>query len=174
MKTLVRKLLIVSVIILVSSYIQAQDKVSVVEFTGDQTEVLTATSANLEVSGTLSSGETIKIECAQGMCSIKIDYKGRSVEAPIGERVTVAKVIEYDFGADEDKEIIVVNDYKGTSVIYVFAYARGIIQKLFEKEIFNNRTVIKDQYIELYSPGGLDTVWNYHQGMFWVMKLVEF
>jgi hypothetical protein len=69
---------------------------------------------------------------------------------------------------------VVINDHKGTSVMYVFAYARGIIQKLFEREIFNNRTVVKPYYIELYSPGGLNMVWNYYQGIFWVMKAEQF
>ena len=159
--------------LMASSQLFAQDKVSKVEFDGEESTILTATSANPTVTGTLSGGETVKMECAQGECNLVIDYKGRAVMALVGDRITVAQVFEFDFGSDEDKEIVIINDYKGTSVLYVFAYARGIIQKLFEREIFNNRTVIKEDYIELYSPGGLDTVWNYHQGMFWVMKPVE-
>lgn len=151
----------------------SQQKISNVEFEGDKTEILTSTSTSYG-KGTLSSGEAITNECLKGTCYLVIDYKGRKVQTPIGETITNESVFEYDFGGDGDKELVVVNDHKGTSVLYVFAYARGIIQKLFEKEIFNNRTVIMPNYIELYSPGGLDTVWNYHQGMFWVMKPAEF
>jgi hypothetical protein len=105
---------------------------------------------------------------------VTIDYKGRKIQAPIGETITNLTIYEFDFGADGDKELVVVNDHQGTSVLYVFAYARGIIQKLYQKEIFNNRTVLKTNYVEMYSPGGLDTVWNYYQGIFWSMKPEEF
>jgi hypothetical protein len=147
--------------------------VSIVEFEGDRNQILTATTANPSVEGTLSSGEQVEIVCAKGFCNLVIDYKGRDIKAVIGERITIAQVIEYDFGGDEDMELIVINDHKGTSVLYVYAYARGIIQKLFEREIFNNRTVIKQDYIEIFSTGGLDTLVNYYQGMFWAMKPVE-
>ena len=174
MKTYLKKAVLAFLLIPAPLLMNAQEKVSKVEFEGDNNIVLTSTSANPEVKGTLASGEEARVECAQGKCNLVIDYKGRNVTALIGDRVTVAQVTEFDFGGDGDLELIVVNDYKGTSVLYVFAYARGIIQKLYEREVFNNRTVIKKDYIELYSPGGLDTVWNYHQGMFWVMKPVEF
>jgi hypothetical protein len=151
----------------------AQQKISNVEFEGDKTEVLKSTSTSYG-KGTLASGEAITNECLKGNCYVTIDYKGRKIMAPIGETITNETIFEYDFGGDGDKELVVVNDHKGTSILFVFAYARGIIQKLYEKEIFNNRTVIKTNYIELYSPGGLDTVWNYYQGIFWVMKPAEF
>ena len=173
MKTFVLNTATILIFLLASSQLFAQDKVSKVEFQGDNSTILTATSANPTITGTLSSGETIKIECAKGECNVAIDYKGRTVRALIGDRITVAQITEFDFGGDQDKELVVVNDYKGTSVIYVFAYASGIIQKLFEREIFNNETIIMEDYIELYSTGGLDTIWNYHKGMFWVMKPVE-
>ena len=174
MKTLVHKTAISLFFLVASLQLFAQDKVSQVEFEGSENVILTSTSANPGVSGTLSSSETVRIVCAQGVCNLAIDYKGRTVTAEIGDRVTMAQVFEYDFGVDGDNEIVVINDYKGTAVLYVFAYASGIIQKLFEREIFNNRTIIKDHYIEIYSLGGLDTVWNYYQGMFWVMRPVEF
>ena len=151
----------------------SQQKISNVEFEGEKTEVLKSTSTTYG-KGTLSSGEAITNECLKGICYISIDYKGRKIQAPIGETITNESIFEYDFGGDGDNELVVVNDHKGTSVLFVFAYARGIIQKLYEKEIFNNRTVIKQNYIELYSPGGLDTIWNYYQGIFWVMKPSEF
>ena len=151
----------------------SQQTVSNVEFEGDKTEILKSSSTSYG-KGTLFSGEAITTECLKGICYITIDYKGRKIQAPIGESITNLTINEYDFGADEDKELVVVNDSKGTAVIYVFAYARGIIQKLYQKEIFNNRTVLKTNYIELYSPGGLDTVWNYYQGIFWSMKPEEF
>ena len=173
MKTFIRNTAITLIFLMASSQLFAQEKVSKVEFEGEKKAILTATSANPTVTGTLSSGEAIRTECAQGECNIVIDYKGRFVEALIGDRITVAQIVEYDFGGDEDKELVVINDFKGTSVLFVFAYSRGIVQKLYEREVFNNKTIIKKYYIEIYSPGGLDTVWNYYQGMFWVMKPVE-
>ncbi len=150
----------------------AQQNINNLEFVGEKTEILKASSTSYG-KGTLSSGESVTTECLKGTCYLKIDYKGRTILSPIGESITSATVYEYDFAGDEDKELVVVNDFKGTSYLYVFAYARGIIQKLFVKEIFNNRTVIKTDYIELYSPGGLNMVWNYYQGIFWVMKPEE-
>ena len=174
MKTSIKKTILALLLIPAPVLMFAQDKVSKVEFEGEKNIILTATSANPSSKGTLASGEEIKVECAQGKCNLVIDYKGRTIEALIGDRVTVCEVTEYDFGGDQDLELVVVNDLKGTAVLYVFAYARGIIQKLYEREVFNNRTVIKQNYIEVYSPGGLDTVLNYHRGLFWVMKPVEF
>jgi hypothetical protein len=173
MKTILPKLLVVFSIILLSAQLNAQTKINKLEIEGDAAEVVTSKSMTADVSGTLSSGESLTTECYQGMCYVTIDYKGRKVTAPIGDRITIAQVWEYDFGGDGDKELIVVNDYKGSSVLYVFAYARGIIQKLYEKEIFNNRTVVKPNYIEFYLPRGLDTVWHYYQGTFWQMKAVN-
>jgi hypothetical protein len=150
----------------------SQQKISNVEFEGEPTEVMKSTSTSYG-KGTLSSGEPITTECLKGTCYVSIDYKGRKIQASIGETITLATIYEFDFGGDGDKELVVVNDHKGTSYLHVFAYARGIIQQLYKKEIFNNRTHIKANYIELYSPGGLDTVWNYYQGIFWVMKPQE-
>ena len=107
----------------------SQQKISNLEFEGDKTEVLRSTSTSYG-KGTLASGEAITTECSKGMCYLKIDYKGRSIQTPIGESISSAGVYEYDFGGDEDKELLVVNDFKGTSVLHVFAYSRGIIQKL--------------------------------------------
>jgi hypothetical protein len=164
-------LLVAAALLLLPAY--AQQKISNVEFDGDKTEVLKSTSTSYG-KGILSSGEAITNECLKGICYVTIDYKGRKIQSPIGETITNETIFEYDFGGDGDKELVVVNDHKGTSILFVFAYARGIIQPLFQKEIFNNRTVIKPNYIELYSPGGLDTIWNYYQGIFWVMKPAEF
>ncbi|MCK4853023.1 MAG: hypothetical protein KAT31_02150 [Bacteroidales bacterium] len=174
MKTIITKILVLLSIILVSSQLYAQEKINKLEIEGDKVEVVTSKSMTADVSGALSTGETVTTECYQGMCYVTIDYKGRKVTAPIGDRITVAQVYEYDFGGDGDKELIVVNDYKGSSVLYVFAYSRGIIQKLYEKEIFNNKTVVKPNYIEFYLPRGLDTIWHYYQGIFWQMKEVSF
>jgi hypothetical protein len=173
MKTFIPKLLVVFSIILAGAQLNAQTKINKLEIEGDAVEVVTSKSMTADVTGTLSSGESLTTECYQGMCYLTIDYKGRKVTAPIGDRITIAQVWEYDFGGDGDKELIVVNDYKGSSVLYVFAYSRGIIQKLYEKEIFNNRTVLKPNYIEFYLPRGLDTIWHYYQGTFWQMKSVS-
>ena len=173
MKTIITKVLVVFSIILLSVQLNAQTKINKLEIEGDAVEIVTSKSMTADVNGTLSSGESLTTECYQGMCYVTIDYKGRKVTAPIGDRITIAQVWEYDFGGDGDKELIVVNDYKGSSVLYVFAYSRGIIQMLYEKEIFNNRTVLKPNYIEFYLPRGLDTIWHYYQGTFWQMKPVN-
>jgi len=173
MKTIIIKVLVVFSVILLSFQVTAQTKINKLEIEGDAVEIVTSKSMKADVSGTLSSGESLTTECYQGMCYVTIDYKGRKVTAPIGDRITIAQVWEYDFGGDGDKELIVANDYKGSSVLYVFAYSRGIIQKLYEKEIFNNRTVLKPNYIEFYLPRGLDTIWHYYQGTFWQMKPVN-
>jgi hypothetical protein len=173
MKTIVTKALAVFSILLFSFQLNAQTKINKLEIEGDAVEIVTSKSMTADVNGTLSSGESLTTECYQGMCYVTIDYKGRKVTAPIGDRITIAQVWEYDFGGDGDKELIVVNDYKGSSVLYVFAYSRGIIQMLYEKEIFNNRTVLKPNYIEFYLPRGLDTIWHYYQGTFWQMKPVN-
>ena len=173
MKTIITKVLVVFSVILLSVQLNAQTTINKLEIEGDAVEVVTSKSMTADVTGTLSSGESLTTECYQGMCYVTIDYKGRKVTAPIGDRITIAQVWEYDFGGDGDKELIVVNDYKGSSVLYVFAYSRGIIQVLYEKEIFNNRTVLKPNYIEFYLPRGLDTIWHYYQGTFWQMKPVN-
>ena len=173
MKTIVTKALAVFSILLFSFQLNAQTKINKLEIEGDAVEIVTSKSMTTDVTGSLSSGESVTTECYQGMCYVTIDYKGRKVTAPIGDRITIAQIWEYDFGGDGDKELIVVNDYKGSSVLYVFAYSRGIIQKLYEKEIFNNRTVLKPNYIEFYLPRGLDTIWHYYQGTFWQMKPVN-
>ena len=173
MKTIITKVLVVFSIILLSVQLNAQTKINKLEIEGDAVEIVTSKSMTADVTGSLSSGESVTTECYQGMCYVTIDYKGRKVTAPIGDRITIAQVWEYDFGGDGDKELIVVNDYKGSSVLYVFAYSRGIIQKLYEKEIFNNRTILKPNYIEFYLPRGLDTIWHYYQGTFWQMKPVN-
>ncbi len=165
--------IVVFLALMLSTWGYTQTQISKVEITGEKTEVLKSTSTSYG-KGTLSSGETITTECVKGVCYIKIDYKGRLVQAPIGPTITNATVYEYDFGGDEDKELVVVNDHKGTSVLLVFAYARGIIQKLYQKEIFNNRTVLEENYILIYSPGSLNMAWNYYQGMFWSMQAEEF
>ncbi len=173
MKKIMTKVFVLFSAILLCTQMNAQTKINQLEIEGDAVEIVTSKSMTADVTGTLSSGESVTTECFQGMCYVSIDYKGRKVTAPIGDRITVAQIWEYDFGGDGDKELIVVNDYKGSSVLYVFAYSRGIIQKLYEKEIFNNRTVVKPNYIEFYLPRGLDTIWHYYQGMFWQMKAVD-
>lgn len=173
MKTFVSRGIVVLFALLISSWGFSQTKISNVEITGEKTEVLKSSSTSYG-KGTLSSGEAITTECIKGTCYIMIDYKGRIIQAAIGETITNASIYEYDFGGDADKELVVVNDHKGTSVLIVFAYARGIVQKLYQREIFNNRTVLEQNYILIYSPGGLNMAWNYYQGMFWSMKVEEF
>jgi hypothetical protein len=88
-------------------------------------------------------------------------------------------IYEFDFGGDGDNEIVVINispvvgTSKETCYLNIYRYSKGIIEKLFEKEIMDYRTVVKKTYIEFYMPGGLDSVWNYFQGQFWLMTPVD-
>ena len=173
MKNHVKRSSLAILALMISTWAFSQQKINNVEFEGDKTEILKSSTTSYG-KGTLSSGEAITNECLKGICYVVIDYKGRKIQTPIGESITNLTLYEFDFGGDGDKELVVVNDLKGTSVLYIYAYARGIIQKLYQREIFNNRTLIKTNYIELYSPGGLDTAWNYYQGIFWSMKPEEF
>jgi len=167
------KYLIIFLSFLFSLNILGQELQSEVEFMGDKIQILQVEKANAQATGKLSTGEIINSGCDRGVCYVRIEYKGRSIEQRIGVDITKMTVYEFDFGEDGDNEIVVVNDFKGTSYIFVFAYSRGIILKLFEKEIMNYRTVLKKDYIEYYLPGGLDKVWNYYQGQFWEMTPYE-
>ena len=111
-------LLVSSLVLLLPAF--SQQKINNLEFGGDKTEILTSSSTSYG-KGTLSSGEAITTECLKGICYIMIEYKGRTIQAPIGESITSAAVYEFDFGGDGDMELVVVNDLKGTSVLYVFA-----------------------------------------------------
>ena len=144
-----------------------------VEFTGNKVLVLLAKKEALQAPGKLSSGDIIKVGCGNNGCYFRIEYKGREIEKSIGDDITVATIYEYDFAGDGDYELVVVNDFKKTSFIYIYSYSRGIIQELFEKEILYNRTVLKKDYIEYYGPGGEDLLWNYYQGHFWLMTPYE-
>jgi hypothetical protein len=153
--------------------IRAQDKISNVEIVGPKTLVLNAKDPDINKSGKLSTGEVIKSGCSHGTCHFQIEYKGRNIMGGIGENISDLTIYEFDFGNDGDKEILVINDFKQTSYLFIYSYGRGLIKKLFEKEIMSYRTAINKDYIELYLPGGQVQVWNFYQGEFWAMTPVE-
>ncbi len=140
-----------------------------VEFVGYKIQVLLAKKEALKATGKLNSGEAVRVGCDQGSCYFDIEYKGRSVKEMIGNDITTLTIYEFDFGGDNDFEIVVVNDYKSTSSLFIYSYSRGIIQKLFEKEIKSNKILIRKDYIEYYLAGNLESVWNYYLGKFWAM-----
>ncbi len=140
-----------------------------VEFDGYSEQILLAKKNALKAPGKLSTGEIITVGCDQGRCFIRIEYKGRTIEQNVGNDITTLSIYEYDFGADGDKEIVVVNDFSETAFIYIYSYSRGIILKLFEKEIKSDKLVLKKDYIEYYRQGMVDSLWNYYQGQFWRM-----
>jgi hypothetical protein len=156
-------------LILLSINISGQKLQSNVEFDGYKKEVLLARKEAMKAPGKLDSGEIMSVGCDQGTCYFQIVYKDRSVRQIIGEDITRLTIYEFDFGADGDLELVAVNDFKGTSYLYIFRYSRGIIQKMFEKEIKYDKVIIKKDYIEYYLPGGLDSVWHYYLGKFWAM-----
>jgi len=167
------KNLIAILLLAVSFNSFAQDKFSNVEFDGLKTLLLNAKSGNIYVSGKLSTGETIKTGCDHGACYIKIEYKGKTISKSIGDDISNLTIYEYDLSGDGDKEIIVINEFSDTAYLFIYSYGRGMIQKLFDKEIMMYKTVIKSNYIEFYMPSGLDQVWTYYQGQYWEMKPVK-
>lgn len=167
------KILIIPLVMLLSIEAFPQEKKSNVEFVGNKLQILLADRNLIFTSGKLSSGEAIKSGCEHGNCYFRIEYKGRTVDQIVGDNITKMTVYEFDFGADGDKELVVVNTFDQTSYLFIYTYSRGIIQKLFEKEIMSDRTVLKKDFIELYKPGGLDQIWYYMKGQFWEMKPVD-
>ena len=145
-----------------------------VEFVGYKNQVLLAKKEALKAPGHLTSGEAVRVGCDQGECYFDIEYKGRTVKQIVGDDITRLTIYEYDFGADTDIEIVVVNEYKGTASLFIFSYSKGIIQKLFEKEIKLNKVIIKKDYIEYYLPGGMESMWHYYLGKFWEMTPVKY
>lgn len=145
-----------------------------VEFTGNKNQVLLARKEAMKAPGKLTSGEAVKAGCDQGTCYFEIDYKGRTVKQKVGDDITRLTIYEYDFGADTDLEIVVVNEYKGTVFLFIFSYSKGIIQKLFEKEIKLNKVILKKDYIEYYLPGGEESMWHYYLGQFWEMTPMKY
>jgi hypothetical protein len=160
---------IISFLLLFSLSLSAQKLQSEVEFSGNKLLVLLAKKEALKSTGKLSSGEIVRVGCDQGACYFEIIYKDRSVRQAIGDDITRLNIYEYDFSADGDMEIVAVNEYKGTSFLFVFSYSKGIIQELFKKEIKNNKVLISKNYLEYYLPAGLDSVWNFYKGRFWAM-----
>ena len=154
---------------LLSINMSGQKLQSNIEFEGYKKQVLLARKEALKAPGKLDAGDIISVNCDKGICYFEIEYKGRIVRQIIGDDITRLTIYEFDFGADGDLELVAVNDSKGTSSLFIFSYSRGIIQKLFEKEIKFDKVIIKKDYIEYYLPGGLDSVWHYYLGKFWTM-----
>ncbi len=159
---------------MVSAGLSGQKLQPIVEFEGNKTQVLLARKEAMKAPGKLTSGEVVRAGCDQGTCYFEIDYKGRTVKQKVGDDITRLTIYEYDFGADTDLEIVVLNEFKGTAFLFIFSYSRGIIQKLFEKEIKLNKVIIKKDYIEYYLPGGEESMWHYYLGQFWEMTPLKY
>ena len=163
------KHLIIILLFLTSINLSGQKLQSNVEFDGYKNQILLAKKEALKAQGKLPTGEIVRVGCDQGVCYFRIEYKGRTIEQSIGKDITMATIYEFDFGGDGDNEIVVINDYMKTSFIFIYSYSKGVIQKLFQKEILYNKIVLKKDYIEYYLPGGIDLLWNYYKGQFWGM-----
>lgn len=177
----IKNFLILATLLISSINGYSQTYSSNVSFIGAKTVVLTTT--KMEAQGKLSSGETIKSGCDHGACYFQIIYNGRKIGETLGENFSALKIYEFDFGGDGDKELVVVvdqqkinkrGDYDGqTTMLYVYRYSKGQLQKIFEKEVMYYKTVIKKSYIEYYMPSGLDTIWHYYLGTFYEMTPVQ-
>lgn len=150
----------------VSSFGQTKN----IEIFGDKNLILKASSETLSVKSKLFSGEEIQSYCSHGACFLKIDYKGRVIVETIGDAIDSLFVYSYDFGNDGDLELIAVNKFMETTYVTIFRYASGMIERLFELEVNYYRTVIKKDYIEFYLPSGLESIWHYYNGSFWVLR----
>lgn len=155
------------IILSFSQLIWSQEKISNVEFSSGNSKLLSATQNEYRQTGTLPTGETISTGCSHGACYFTIQHLGRNIEETIGDDITYLEIHSFDFGNDDIKEIVVINDFMETSFLFIYSYSNGLIKKLFEKEISLYRTVLKDNYIEYYMPSGLDQIWHYYQGEFW-------
>jgi len=164
---------VIILLLLFSLNVSGQKLHSDVEFDGYKNQILLAKKDALKAPGKLSTGDIITVGCDQGKCYFRIEYKDRIIEQIVGDDISQLTIYEFDFGGDGDNEIVVVNEYNGSSFIYIYAYSRGIIKELFEKEIKFNKTVLKKQYIEYQLPGGIDSLWNYYQGQFWKLTLYK-
>ena len=169
------KTLTLLLLLFLSAKMFSQTLNSTVEFVGNKIQVLQTKGEVYQATGKLSTGEIIRTGCDRGECYFRIDYKGRTIEKIVGGGLSKMTVYEFDFGADGDNEIVIVNNFtnmdssKVTCSIFIYAYSKGIIEKMFEREMLNYKTVLKKDYIEYYMPRGLDSIWNYYQGQFWKM-----
>lgn len=137
----------------------------------------------MDAQGKLTTGEIVKSGCDHGACYFQVIYNGRKATEILGESFNSLKIYEFDFGSDDDKELVVVVDQtkfnkRGnlegpTTFLYIYRYSKGLMQKIFEKEIMYYKTIIKRNYIEYYMPSGLDTIWHYYSGAFYEMVPVE-
>lgn len=152
---------------LFSVLLTGQRTESYVEFAEYKNLILLVKKDAMKATGKLTSGEIVSVGCEPGSCFFEIDYKTRRVRQNVGNDITKLTIHEFDFNADGDLELVVVNDFNGTAFMYIFSYSRGIILKLFQKEIKYDKVIIKKDYIEYYLPSGLDSVWHYYQGGFW-------
>jgi hypothetical protein len=162
----------------------AQNYQSNVVFQGPKTLVLSAVGFNPPGKGILSTGEPVGTGCDHGACFFKINYKGRNLRTNVSENLDNVKIYEYDFGGEGDKELVVQVDQKKigrngdfageTTVLYIYRYAKGMLQALFEKEVGQYKTILKKDYIEFYMPSGLNTIWHYWDGSFYQMVPFQF
>lgn len=157
------------IFLLLSVILSGQKTESNVEFADYKNLILLVKKDAMKATGKLTSGEIISAGCEQGSCFFEIEYKDRKLRQIVGDDIIKLAIYEFDFGADGDLELVAVNDFKGTAFLYIFSYSRGIILKLFEKEVKYDKVIIKKDYIEYFLPAGLDSVWHYYQGKFWTM-----
>ena len=140
-----------------------------IEFEGTSNLILLAKKDAMKATGKLLTGETVRVGCSQGECYFTIEYKDRTIKQAIGSEINLMSVYEYDFGGDNDYEIVIIKKNKETTDLYIFLYSKGIIQELFKLDAGNNKTVLRKNYIESHQPDGTDTIWNFYRGGFWLL-----
>lgn len=121
------------VFLLLSAVLAGQKAESDVTFADYRNLILTVKKDAMKATGKLTSGELVSVGCEQNVC-FEIQYKDRKLRQPVGDDITRLTISEFDFNSDGDMELVVVNDFRATSFLYVFSYSRGIIMKLLKRD----------------------------------------
>lgn len=163
------KYLLIFTLMILTVTMNGQTVVNNFEFVGNKVQVLRLGADQELATGRLSSGETIRVGCYGYECFFRIEYKGRTIQTEIEADEGFA-VYEFDFGGDEDKEIVLVQHSDDAPQMVVLSYSKGNISLLLETDVSPYKTVVSKNYLECYDETGLpETAWHYFKGIFWEM-----
>lgn len=167
--------LIISTIVSLHSIAQTPTTLNKVEFGGNKLLILRITEEHEnEVLGKLSTGETVKVGCYNGDCFFRIDYKGRIIQTPI-DPSSLFEAYEFDFGGDDDKELLLLTYSEYSPSIIVISYSKGNSSLMLYEDISPDKTTIKQNYIECLDETGLPIkAWHHYKGVFWEMTPVSY
>lgn len=163
------KYLLIIALTTLATTMKSQSVATNFEFIGNKVQVLRLGAGQELATGRLSSGETVKVGCYGYDCFFRIEYKGRTIQTEIEADEGFA-VYEFDFGGDDDKEIVLVQHSEDEPQMVVLGYSKGNISLLLETDISPYKTVVSKNYLECFDETGLPEVaWHYYKGIFWEM-----